>query len=165
MTYLNDSFHYYLVVFPAVGTAVVAALIYGIIRLWRIDPQSNIMFPLCAIRCAFEMLTPLSMAGCLNSGSDEVLWKWKKVVSLIRSGRKQAKSRDKLIPSEKKNQLTFSDVDAKKDMKLAERMQKSCPFLKCSSGSFFSFESSIYLETIDGTVQQSVNLLVSFPEL
>lgn len=139
-----------------------AALIYGVIRLWRIDPESNIMFPLCAIRCAFEMLTPLGMAGCVNNGSDELLWKWKKVVSLINNGRTLV---GKPVQMNKTNQLVLSDVDSKKDLKLAERLQKSCPFLRCSSGSLFTFKSSIYLVTIDNTVQQTVNLLVSFPEL
>lgn len=137
LTIINDTFYYYLVVFPAVGTAVVAALIYGVIRLWRIDPQSNVMFPLCAIRCGYEMLTPLRMAGYVNSGSNDVVGKWKKV----------------------------THVNAKKDMKIAERLQKSCRQLRCRSGSLFAFDSSIYLVTIDNTIQQTVNLLVSFPEL
>ncbi len=152
--------------FPAVGTAVVAALIYGVIRLWRIDPESNVMFPLCAIRCAFEMLTPLGMAGSVNNCSDELLGEWKKVVSLINYGKiRQAKFSEKGMQTQKPNQKVISNVDTKNDMKLAKRLQKSCPFLKCSSGSLFTFQSSIYLVTIDNTVQQTVNLLVSFPEL
>ncbi len=83
------------------------------------------------------MLTPLRIAGYVNSGSNDVAVKWKKV----------------------------THENARMDMKVAKRLQKSCRQLQCRSGSLYAFESSIYLETIDNTIQQTVNLLVSFPEL
>ncbi len=145
MDFINTSFRSYLVVNPAVGGLIVATLIYGTIKIWRVSPAANIMFPLCTLRCGFEALTPLGMAGTVNGIGESILEKWKSIKADTSYGLRQGNNR--------------------KQVKMANLMQKSCRTLKCTSGSYFTFESSIYLVTFDNIIQQSVNLLMAFPEL
>ncbi len=138
--FINDTFRSYLVVFPPVGGIIVSVLIYGTIRFWQLDPKTNIMFPLCAIRCGFEALTPLAIAGSLKMAGDHFLQTWKDVTSKAR---------------------------LMKDTKLNSRkrflfLRRSCRPLKCTSGSFFTFENGILFNTIDNIIQQTVNLLMTF---
>ncbi len=53
--FINDTFWGYLVVIPAAGGRTVSALIYGTMKFWQLDPKTKIIFPLCAIRCGFEV--------------------------------------------------------------------------------------------------------------
>lgn len=57
---MNDGFVLYLSAFPALLFAIVSVLILGVIRIWHTDPGSNLMFPLCGVRCSFEAITPLA---------------------------------------------------------------------------------------------------------
>ncbi len=145
LDFINTSFRSYLVVFPAVGGLIVATLIYGTIKIWRVSPEANIMFPLCTLRCGFEAMTPLGMAGSVNGVGESIMEKWKSVKAHTISGLKKRNN--------------------KKAVKMTNIMQKSCRALHCNSGSYFTFESSIYLVTFDNIIQQSVNMLMTFPEL
>lgn len=57
---MNDAFVWYLIAFPALLFAIVSVLILGVIEIWHTDPGTNIMFPLCGVRCLFEAITPLA---------------------------------------------------------------------------------------------------------
>lgn len=138
--HINDTFRSYLVVFPAVGGIIVAVLIYGTVRFWQVDPKLNIMFPLCAIRCGFETLTPLAIAGCLNAEGENFLQAWKDVAYKF-----YAKMR--VIGNYRKRFLVSS---------------RSCRPLKCTSGSVFTFENGTLFSMIDNIIQQTVNLLMTF---
>lgn len=138
--FINDTFRSYLIVFPAVGGTIVSVLIYGTVRFWHLDPKTNIMFPLCAIRCGFEALTPLAIAGSLNAEGYQFLQTWKCVTSKIYGSK-------------------YGSLSSHKRFLLASR---SCPSLKCTSGSFFTFENGILFNTIDNIIQQTVNLLMTF---
>lgn len=55
---MNDAFVFYLQAFPSLLLAIVAVLMFGVIRIWH--NGSNIMFPMCGFRCSFEAITPLA---------------------------------------------------------------------------------------------------------
>lgn len=141
-TIIGDILHGFLRALPGVGVSVVALLLYGVVRLWRIHPQSNIMFPLCALRCGFETLTPLAMAGVMYSTSRSVLEKWKIVY---------AKNMGHVVQGNKR--------------RLVKLRHGACRPILCKSGSFFTFEGSILLVVVDNFIQMTVNLLVSFPSI
>lgn len=146
VNFINKSFHHYFFVFPAIGTFVVALLLYGLVKLWEIDPQSNIMFPLCAIRCTFETLSPMSIAGEVHSASESVISNWKGMIG-------------------KKRCCEAWQYEEKRKIKLASKLHTSCKPFRCSSGNFFAFTTDLVLVTGDTCFNQTVNLLVTFPEL
>lgn len=132
---MNDIFRYYLTCFPTFLFLIVSMLMFGTIRMWRVDPESNVMYPFCGFRCGFEAVTPLGMAGNVNVGSHAVLAKWKIACHTIAGGRAR---------------------------RLVERYQKALRRIQCTAGSFYTFENSIVLVSINNCIQLTTNLLVTF---
>lgn len=141
---INDIFRYYLIMFPPVLLSILAFLLFGSVRLWHVDPKCNLMFPLCAIRCGFEAICPLAMAGKVNKAGELVLAKWKetKCHMLWRNGK--------------------SDSYPWKRRKLVKLVQISCQRIHCSAGSLYSFENSIVICCMNNCFQLALNMLVSF---
>lgn len=138
ITVLNDNFFYFLMGFPIILFLIVAMLIFGTIRLWHIDPQSNIMFPLCGMRCGFEAVTPLAMAGNVNKASAMILHRWKKV------------------------RYVLDRTGGARHVKLFRMVHRSCKRIRCTSGSMYTFEHSIVLCCLNNCLQLTLNMLVSF---
>lgn len=143
-------FHDYLTTFPAVGLYVVSMLLYGSVLLWDKDPQSNIMFPLCGMRCGFELLTPLAVAGNVYYTSTKTLHTWWKFSNLRET---------KFFISRNTDQGNEDGTN----LKLVKMAHRSCSVLECWSGPLFSFGRSIFLATINVIIQLTVNTLVTFP--
>ncbi|XP_035702468.1 uncharacterized protein LOC118433992 [Folsomia candida] len=80
-TALNSSLKYYLTIFPTILFTVLSLLLFGCVRLWHLDPRSNLLFPTCGIRCGFESMSPLALAGRVNQESKSLLRKWRKQTS------------------------------------------------------------------------------------
>lgn len=132
---MNMYFYIYLLTFPMVGTAVVALLFYAIVRFWHLGPGAVMMFPLCATRCGFELLTPIAAAGTMSINYLNCQQKWKSsLLGLIK----------------------------RKDVRLAKHLQKTFKPLRCTSGSVFSFGKLILLVILNVIINQTVSLLVSF---
>lgn len=131
---LNSYFRYYMGVFVMVGIAVVALLLYGTLRYWRLGPQAIMMFPPCALRCGFEVLSPLALAGTMTQDCDKVMESWRRGLEGV------------------------FGVERKYGM----RLLRSCGRLRCRSGMLFSFGKVIFLVAIDTGVNIAVTLLVSF---
>ncbi|XP_035715085.1 uncharacterized protein LOC118438650 [Folsomia candida] len=135
-TLMNDAFVTYLSTFPNLLFAIVSILMFGVIRIWHYDPGSNLMFPLCGIRCAFEAITPLAVAGDVNDQNKEVVAKWKQGVVARRASNR-----------------------AKKE---AIAYQKSFHAVRCTAGSLYTFENSIVLCCLNNCMQLTLNLFLTF---
>lgn len=77
---------------------ILALLLFGCIRLLHLDIRSNLMFPSCGLRCGFETVTPLAMAGKVHRESENLLKEWK---GHKRSG-----------PLEERERMSFKSVKA-----------------------------------------------------
>ncbi|XP_021963691.1 uncharacterized protein LOC110859126 isoform X3 [Folsomia candida] len=135
-TLMNDAFFMYLSTFPNLLFAIVSILMFSFIRIWHYSPRSNLMFPLCGIRCAFEAVTPLAVAGDVNDQNKEVVAKWKQGV-VARRGSNRAK-------------------------KEAIAYQKSFHAVRCTAGSLYTFENSIVLCCLNNCMQLTLNLFLTF---
>ncbi|CAL8124512.1 unnamed protein product [Orchesella dallaii] len=135
---LNASFRPFLMCFSTILYSLVAQLIFGSIRLLPVHPRSNLMFPLCALRCGFEATTPLAMAGDVSKESQKVLEIWRvKADSVIKKS--FGKGRKPLV-----------------------MIQRSCRRILCSAGSLYTFEHSVVLCSFNNCIQLCLNLLVTF---
>ncbi|OXA46419.1 uncharacterized protein LOC118437688 [Folsomia candida] len=130
---MNDAFFMYLSTFPNLLFAIVSILMFGVIRIWHYDPGSNLMFPLCGIRCAFEAVTPLAVAGDVNDKNKEVVAKWKLGVVARSAAKKEA--------------IAY---------------QKSFHAVRCTAGSLYTFENSIVLCCLNNCMQLTLNLFLTF---
>ncbi|OXA42923.1 hypothetical protein Fcan01_22289 [Folsomia candida] len=92
--------------------------------------------PLCGIRCAFEAITPLAVAGDVNDQNKEVVAKWKQGVVARRASNR-----------------------AKKE---AIAYQKSFHAVRCTAGSLYTFENSIVLCCLNNCMQLTLNLFLTF---
>lgn len=133
---MNDIFSSYLICSHAVFLFIVSMLFFGVIGMWRIDPLANLMYPLCGARCGFEALTPLDTAGKMHLCSRKLLGKWKVTVSGIDCG--------------------------EMSQRLVMQHQRSLKCIQCKAGSFYTFENSTVINSIDNGIQLTVNLLVMF---
>lgn len=136
ITIMNDIFRYFIICSHAAYLLILSMLFFGVVRLWRLDPVANLMYPLCAVRCGFEALTPLDMAGKMNLCSGKVLRKWNTAVS----------------------RLTCGEVT----MRQIQQEQRSLNNIQCKACSFYTFQKSTVISSIDGCIQLTVNLLVTF---
>lgn len=102
------------------------------------DPQSNVMYPLCGMRCGFEAVTPLEMAGHVNKWSMRVVNRWKKLSNTVIQ-KQQGRGR-----------------------KMLGMIQRSCNRIQCTAGSLYTFEHSIVLCSINNCILTSLNLLITF---
>jgi len=132
---LNEAFKGFLTFFPTILFSLVAMLLFGSIKLLPIDPKSNIMFPLCGIRCGFEALTPLQMSGNVSQESEKVLKQW---------------------------QQHIEGEKTRRDKKAMKMMLNSFKRILCTAGSLYTFEHSIVLCSINNCIQLTLNLLVTF---
>ncbi len=134
--FLNNTLRYYMGMFVMIGCTVVALLLYGTIKYWRLGFMAIVMFPLCAIRCGFEVLTPLSIAGNMSKESEKVMQNWKAALS----------------------ERVF--IPGRREMMRRKYLHKSCKLLKCRSGIFARFDKLVLLATVDICVTLTVNLLM-----
>ena len=132
---LNNSFNLYLEWFPSLLLTLVALLLFATLKVWYIDLHAYLLFPVCAMRCLFETMTPLALAGKVNEESILLLKEWKILLQ---------------------NEYTSSN----KNCKWLKSFHRSCPVIACTAGSFYSFENSIVLCTISNCVQLTTNLLL-----
>lgn len=75
---INSCMRLYLSTYHSVMMIILALLLFGCVRLMYLDFRANIMFPVCWIRCGFESLSPMAVAGKVNSKSKSILAKWEK---------------------------------------------------------------------------------------
>jgi len=136
---LNHAFQYYLEYFPSVLFSMVSLLMFSTIRLWQIDPLSYASFPACSVRCGFEAMTPLCIAGDVNQESIEFLKELKQHLA---------------VNAKYKGQNG--------DQKRLGAFHASCPIIKCTSGSLYTFEHSIVPVTVDNCAQGALNLLLLY---
>lgn len=122
-------------VFVMAGIAVVSLLLYATLRYWRLGLEATMMFPPCGIRCGYEVLSPLSIAGTMTEDCDKVLEGWRRGLGNVLGG---------------------------KERKLEMKLWRSCTRLRCRSGSLFPFGKVILLVAIDTGVNIAVTFLVSF---
>ncbi|OXA42963.1 hypothetical protein Fcan01_22386 [Folsomia candida] len=92
--------------------------------------------PLCGIRCAFEAVTPLAVAGDVNDKNKEVVAKWKRGVVARRA-----------MSKAKKEAIAY---------------QKSFHAVRCTAGSLYTFENSIVLCCMNNCMQLTLNLFLTF---
>lgn len=144
---LNNSLKPFLMTFANLLLLIVSFLLFGCICIWHTEPRSTLMFPLCSMRCGFEAITLLQVAGNLNQKSKQVLSNWKEVIH--RNGGKNASG---CIQGNRSN----------RERKWLELVHRSCPNITCTAGSMFTFEHSIVLVSLDNCFQTTLNLLVTF---
>lgn len=138
MSQLNNCFKLYLATFPTILFSVVALLLFGVIRIWKNDPGSNLMFPLCGARCFYEAITPLSIAGVVNEENKRLIMLWKKKRVVAGSG--------------------------PKEVKLMKTYAASLNGVRCRSGSLYTFENGIVLCCLNNLMQLTLNLLITFKQ-
>ncbi len=132
--------HLYMNMFVIIGCNAVGLLLYGTIKYWWQGFQVFIMFPLCALRCGFETLTPLSIAGSMSNENVRVMQIWK-------SG------------------LAFGPfMKGKKESRSGKYLHSSCKLLKCRSGIFARFDKLVLLATVNICINLMINLLVFNPK-
>lgn len=100
--------------------------------------MSNIMFPLCGLRCGFEAVTPLAMAGNMNKESQNVLRKWKVVTQ------------------------NLCQKVSGREKRILQRTQRSCNVIRCSAGHLYQFDHSIVLCCTNNCILLTLNMLVTF---
>lgn len=160
MKLLNASFQPFLMCFANLLLLIVAFLLFGCIRIWHADSRSNLMFPICLMRCAFEAITPLEMAGTVDQKSKALLSNWKEMIEMdgIRSHRR----RNSKGPKIKKVICVLLNRKNIRDHKWLELVRRSCPGIRCTAGSMYTFEKSIVLSSLNNCFQLTLNLLVVF---
>ncbi|OXA49513.1 hypothetical protein Fcan01_16031 [Folsomia candida] len=133
-TLMNKAFFLYLSTFPTLLFAIVSILMFGVIRIWHYAPGSNLMFAVCGIRCSFEAVTPLAVAGEVNDKNKEVVQTWgQRIVATKRMVKKEA--------------IAY---------------QKSFHAVRCTAGSLYTFENSIVLCCLNNCIQLTLDLFLTF---
>jgi len=131
---LNESFHVYLEWFPSFLLLLISLLLFATLKLWYIPIHAYLLFPACSLRCFFETMTPLAMAGKTNEESIFVLRQW-----------------SQRLQNELKDNKSFPWLVA---------FHRSCRTIVCTAGSLYTFENSIVLCTLNNCVQLTMNLLL-----
>jgi len=131
MLMLNTTFKIYLESFPAIMLAIVGFFVFATIRFWHIPFLTYMNFPACAMRCFFESMTPLAIAGQVNEESADVLARWKQI--LVSGKSKANRDRDRY------------------DNNGVTEFLVSCRNMRCTAGSMYTFENSIVVTTINNT--------------
>lgn len=130
---------------PKVATFLVAALVYGGMNSF------SMVYPVRALQCGFEAMTPIILAGCVHGASKSGLYKWKQVLKMNYSGNQSA------LWTEAKH------TGKQEKSKMGRLLKKSCRVLQLRSGQLFGFSENALLAAINDMKNQTVNLLVSFP--
>jgi hypothetical protein len=131
---LNESFQLYLEWFPTFLLGLISLLLFATLKLWYIPIHAYLLFPACSLRCFFEAMTPLAMAGKVNEESIEVFWEWANRMHV--------------------------EMKSSKCCKWLEAFHHSCANIVCTAGSLYTFENSIVLCTLHNCVQLTMNLLL-----
>jgi hypothetical protein len=85
------------------------------------------------MRCFFEAMTPLAMAGKVNEESTNTLSEW---ATILHNTKHSA------------------------DCKWPKAFHRSCPTIACKAGSLYTFENSIVLVTLNNCAHLTMNLLL-----
>ncbi|CAL8124045.1 unnamed protein product [Orchesella dallaii] len=139
---LNDSLWIFLSFFTHILLFVLSILLFGTVRLIRIDPRQSLMFPMCGLRCGYEVFSPINYAGRVDASSGNLL-------------------------SELKDMVTGMGLEKRggwKEHKVLDRMRKSCMKIRCTAGNFFMFENFVAISSLHGVVQTTFDLLVTFKD-
>ena len=133
MVMLNSAFKLYLESFPSILLGIAGFYFFATVRYWHDIPLLTYMnFPACGLRCFYESMTPLRIAGQVNEESAEVLAEWKKLTDT----------------SDQTNDII--------------QCQASCQIMRCTAGSMYTFENSIVVTTIHNTCILTCNLLIIY---
>ncbi|OXA39863.1 hypothetical protein Fcan01_25224 [Folsomia candida] len=99
--------------------------------------QTIALFPLCGLRCFYEAMTPLKMAGKMNEINKDLSIGLKRKVAALHQ-----------------HKLGTS--------KLWQSYRKSFNSMTCRAGALYTFENTIVLCCLDNCMQLTLNLLVTF---
>ncbi|CAL8123971.1 unnamed protein product [Orchesella dallaii] len=141
---LNDSFWIYLSFFTHILFFILSILLFGTIRLIRIDPRQSLMFPMCGFRCGYEVFSPILYAGQVDASSGNLLSEFEETVTGMA--------------------LRKRGGGGWKEHKVLDRMRKSCVNIRCTAGNFFMFENFVAISSLHGVVETTFDLLVTFKE-
>ncbi|CAL8140547.1 unnamed protein product [Orchesella dallaii] len=117
-------------------------LLFGTIRLWKVDPRVSLTFPGCGFRCGYEVLSPTIIAGKVDTASANVLSDLKDVVTEIAVNKKGMRKSNRILA----------------------KMYKSCKSVQCNAGNFFMFTNFFVISSLDGVVETTFDLLVTFKD-
>lgn len=76
---VNDGMKLYMSYFASIMFTILALLIFGCVRLLHLDFRANVMFPCCGLRCGFESMSPIAVAGRVDEQSKQLQARWRKV--------------------------------------------------------------------------------------
>jgi len=141
---MNNSFKVYLATFSTLLLLLAALLVCGMIRYWA-ALKSNIMYPFCVVRCGFEAFSLIKSAGRINDADDGF------VVAV----------KEKICRGDNLKQSANGKSSSKK---FCLAWIKSANWVRCKAGAFYTFETSIFLSSINSTIDLIVNILLTFPE-
>jgi hypothetical protein len=152
--FINSGFQYYLKWFSTILFGIVALLLFSCIKFWGIGIRAYLMFPSCAVRCVFESVTLLAIAGKTNKACLELLRTWREESRHIETTAVTANSRDEEIPKQTNTSTNSAG------WKWLSRFQKSCRIINCAAADLFTFENTIVMVTVNNCIQLTLNLLL-----
>ncbi|CAL8140538.1 unnamed protein product [Orchesella dallaii] len=94
---LNGSLWFYLSFFSHILFFIMSLLLFGTIRLWKVDPRVSLSFPGCGFRCLYEVLSPTIIAGKVDTASGNVLSDLKDVVTQIAVNKKGMRKSNRIL--------------------------------------------------------------------
>ena len=130
---LNRGFKLYLAWFSTLLLGIVALLVFSLLTFWDLSIMAYIMFPICSLRCIFESITLLSLAGVVNEESLGISKIWEGKLQAVKDAAHAAWLR---------------------------AFQRSAPHIKIKAGTYFTFENSIVLTATSNCVDLIINLIV-----
>jgi hypothetical protein len=136
MRLINSGFRRYLEWSPTILLCIVGLLTFCGIRYWKLPFYIYAMFPCCGIRCLFETMNPLAIAGHINDDSLKFVHELKSFYE--KTGRKGT------------------------DAGHMRTVVKSFQQITCSAGSYFTFQKSIVLVCTTNTIVWTLNILILF---
>jgi hypothetical protein len=150
--FINSGFQYYLKWFSNILFMIVALLLFSCIKFWGIDLQAYLMFPSCVLRCGFESVTLLALAGNINNAC----------VELLKSLREESGH----LGTTGAVTIRYGEMDKiqshsnRAEWKCLARYQKSCRIINCAAADLFTFENTIVMVTVNNCIQLTLNLLL-----